>query len=93
MYFGACGTDAFDGRVGEGNEAYQADVAGSLTTEIHANSVRLGGVCTGRWCLSLVTNGGSPLVSHGAFTIPGARGRTVHMRIPACRKNGGVLCA
>ena len=47
MYFGEYGADAFDTRIGAENETYQADIVGTLTSEIHAHSVRVGGVCTG----------------------------------------------
>ena len=47
MYFGEYGADAFDARVGSENESLQADIVESLTREIHANSARIDGACSG----------------------------------------------
>ena len=47
MYFGEYGADAFDARVGRENESLQADIVESLTNEIHGNSARIDGVCSG----------------------------------------------
>ena len=37
----------------------QADIVESLTNEIHGNSARIDGVCSGEWSLSSAMNGGS----------------------------------
>ncbi|MGB0646124.1 MAG: glycoside hydrolase family 2 TIM barrel-domain containing protein [Bradymonadia bacterium] len=47
MYFGEYGADAYDTRINAENESLQADIVASLTNEIHTNSARTDGVCTG----------------------------------------------
>ena len=48
LFLGEYGSDAWDSRTNQVNEAMQADIVGSLTAEIHANaSVNGSGVCLG----------------------------------------------
>ena len=47
MFMGEYGADAWDSRVGAESQVAQAEATTALVDEIAANSVRLGGVCSG----------------------------------------------